>query len=183
MDTKHRIIDFAAWLGLGVVFLLIMRALGPFALSSIDPSRGPSAGQEGRAMAELMLFVAGLSAILVGISHVFSPEYRSERAQLITAPAVGPPHPLPPGTRVERRHARHERFGFAMASGFNFSLAGLVLWLLPIGQPEKQMAPVLTLVFIVGFSLMTVLTALAAVLASRRRRLFDRRHHHRPATV
>lgn len=165
--TKHKLIDLLSWLTLGSVLLFSIRLIGRF---SLDPAVGNvSAGNEGKAMLELMCFVAGLSAILVGISHVFSKEFRDETVILQTAVAI----------RLERRHHRHGRVGLLMILGLAFSAAGLVALLLPIDSDQKMMSPVLSLLFVMTFTLMTLITASGAALTLRRQRRFDRRRKRR----
>lgn len=163
-NVKYRLIDFFSWLALGVALLLFMRVLGPFSL--VSGMGNAPAGSEGKAMLEMLCFVAGLSAILVAVSHAFSKDFREETANMKT----------PPARRVERRHERHARIGVLMISGFLFSLAGLVVWLLPLDADRKALSPVLSMILVVAFALMTLLTAGGALLSMRRQRLFDRRH-------
>ena len=163
---KNRIIDFAFWLVLAGALFLAVHLLGPFYLV-YDMGNVP-VGAEGRAMLEMMCFVAGFSAILVGISHVFSKEFRLEAESIRASPEK----------ILERRHERHARVGLLMILGVAFSLAGFIVLLLPINQDQKHMSPVLQMAFVACFGLMTLIAAGGAVITTRRQHLFDRRHAH-----
>ena len=163
---KNRIIDFVFWLVLAGALFFAVHLLGPFYLVA-DMGNVPVSA-EGRAMLEMMCFVAGFSAILVGISHVFSKDFRLEAENMRRSP----------NKLIERRHERHARVGLLMILGFAFSLAGFVALLLPIDQDQKHISPVLQMAFVVCFGLMTLLTAGGALITTRRQRLFDRRHAH-----
>jgi len=162
--AKHRLIDFCSWLALAGAFFLLIRVLGPFSL--VANMGNVPVGSEGRAMLEMMCFVAGLSSILVGLSHVFSADFREEAALLEA------PHPA----RLNQRHHRHARVGVLMIAGFIFSIAGLIVWLLPIDVDRRALSPVLSVILAAAFGLMTLLTGAGALLSIRRQRLFDRRH-------